>query len=208
MTEGHAQELKTQALAMKVGKRLRVMISDNNAGIDDSLIGGVIDEKYDGYRLVEQWTSYGWNVFVVRQRQRLRAGRRRAQDDGGLGSERPASDGAHRQDHEGLLAGRGQRQDSGSWRSGGRLPEPPLRDEDELGVLRRAGQTFEQRYGVEFQGIRRARRRTRASGWSSSRPTWTSRCRCSTGTGWATGSPITWSTSARRCATICRCACR
>jgi transketolase len=65
MTEGHAQELKTQALALKVGKRLRVMISDNNAGIDDSLIGGVIDSKYDGYDLVEQWTSYGWNVFTI-----------------------------------------------------------------------------------------------------------------------------------------------
>jgi hypothetical protein len=33
MTEGHAQELKTQALALQVGKRLRVMFSDNNAGI-------------------------------------------------------------------------------------------------------------------------------------------------------------------------------
>ena len=65
MTEGHAQELKTQALAMKVGKRLRVMLSDNNAGIDDVLLGGVIDAKYDGYRLVDQWTSYGWNVFTV-----------------------------------------------------------------------------------------------------------------------------------------------
>jgi transketolase len=65
LTEGHAQELKTQALALKNGKRLRVMISDNNAGIDDSLIGGVIDAKYTGYDLVEQWTSYGWNVFVV-----------------------------------------------------------------------------------------------------------------------------------------------
>ena len=65
MTEGHAQELKTQALAMKVGKRLRVMLSDNNAGIDDVLIGGVIDRKYDGYNLVDQWTSYGWNVFAV-----------------------------------------------------------------------------------------------------------------------------------------------
>ncbi|MFI5078536.1 MAG: hypothetical protein ACHQRO_14390, partial [Vicinamibacteria bacterium] len=65
MTEGHAQELKTQALALKVGKRLRVMISDNNAGIDDSLIGGVIDPKYTGYDLVEQWTSYGWNVFTA-----------------------------------------------------------------------------------------------------------------------------------------------
>jgi len=65
MTEGHAQELKTQALAMKVGKRLRVMLSDNNAGIDDVLLGGVIDRKYDGYNLIEQWTSYGWNVFTV-----------------------------------------------------------------------------------------------------------------------------------------------
>jgi len=65
MTEGHAQELKTQAMAMKVGKRLRVLLSDNNAGIDDSLIGGVVDAKFTGYNLVDQWTSYGWNVFVV-----------------------------------------------------------------------------------------------------------------------------------------------
>ena len=65
MTEGHAQEVKTQALAMKVGKRLRIMLSDNNAGIDDALVGGVIDRKYDRYNLVDQWTSYGWNVFVV-----------------------------------------------------------------------------------------------------------------------------------------------
>jgi transketolase len=65
MTEGHAQELKTQALAMQVGKRLRVMFSDNNAGIDDSLLGGVIAAKYNGYVLAEQWTSYGWNVLTV-----------------------------------------------------------------------------------------------------------------------------------------------
>ena len=65
MTEGHAQELKTQALALQVGKRLRVLLSDNNAGIDDSLLGGVIARKYDGYRLVDQWTSYGWNVFTM-----------------------------------------------------------------------------------------------------------------------------------------------
>lgn len=65
LTEGHAQELKTQALALKNGKRLRIMISDNNAGIDDSLMGGVIDAKYTGYDLVQQWTSYGWNVFTV-----------------------------------------------------------------------------------------------------------------------------------------------
>ena len=35
-------------------------------GIDDSLLGGVIDSKFDGYRLVDQWTSYGWNVFSMR----------------------------------------------------------------------------------------------------------------------------------------------
>lgn len=67
MTEGHAQELKTQALALKVGKRLRVMISSNNAGIDDALFGGVIDNKYAAvYDLEAQWSSYGWNVLSLR----------------------------------------------------------------------------------------------------------------------------------------------
>ncbi len=63
MTEGHAQELKTQALALKVGKRLRVILSDNNAGIDDKLLGGVVGSQFAGYRLADQWTSYGWNVM-------------------------------------------------------------------------------------------------------------------------------------------------
>lgn len=66
MTEGHAQELKTQALALQVGKRLRVILSDNNAGIDDVLLGGVIPAKYaDSYKLHDQWSSYGWNVLTV-----------------------------------------------------------------------------------------------------------------------------------------------
>jgi transketolase N-terminal domain/subunit len=66
MCAGHAQELKTQALAMQAGKRLRIFFSDNNAGIDDALIGGVIPEKLaDGYVLRDQWTSYGWNVFTL-----------------------------------------------------------------------------------------------------------------------------------------------
>ena len=65
MTEGHAQEIKTQAIALQVGKRLRIFLSDNNAGIDDSLIGGVVASKFTGYRLVDQWTSYGWNVFTL-----------------------------------------------------------------------------------------------------------------------------------------------
>ena len=65
MTEGHAQELKTQAIALQVGKRLRIFLSDNNAGIDDSLIGGVVSKAFSGYRLIDQWTSYGWNVFAL-----------------------------------------------------------------------------------------------------------------------------------------------
>jgi transketolase len=65
MTEGHAQELKTQALSLGLGKRLRVILSDNNAGIDDALLGGVIPTRYTGYSLAEQWSSYGWNVLTV-----------------------------------------------------------------------------------------------------------------------------------------------
>ena len=65
MTEGHAQELKTVALAQKVGKRLRILLSYNNAGIDDALVGGVIDSKFAGYEIVNQWSSYGWNVIQL-----------------------------------------------------------------------------------------------------------------------------------------------
>jgi transketolase len=65
MCAGHAQELKTQAIALQTGKRLRVFFSDNNAGIDDALIGGVVNSKFEGYRLPDQWTSYGWNVFSI-----------------------------------------------------------------------------------------------------------------------------------------------
>jgi transketolase len=65
LCSGHAQELKTQALALQVGKRLRVFFSNNNAGIDDALIGGVVHDKYTSYNLREQWTSYGWNVIDV-----------------------------------------------------------------------------------------------------------------------------------------------
>src|SRR6185437_8549667 len=65
MTEGHAQELKTQALALQVGKRLRILLSENNAGIDDVLLGGIIHARFSDYDLVKQWTSYGWNVLQL-----------------------------------------------------------------------------------------------------------------------------------------------
>ena len=44
LTSGHSQEFKTQAVAQRVGKRLRVLMSYNNAGIDDELIGSIIKE--------------------------------------------------------------------------------------------------------------------------------------------------------------------
>lgn len=65
-TEGHAQELKTMALAQQVGKRLRLFFSYNNAGIDDSLLGGVINEKWAAhYDIPAQFASYGWNVITL-----------------------------------------------------------------------------------------------------------------------------------------------
>ena len=65
MTSGHSQEMKTQAVAQQVGKRLRILLSFNNAGIDDSLIGGVVAESMDGYQIADQWASYGWNVLSL-----------------------------------------------------------------------------------------------------------------------------------------------
>ena len=65
MTSGHAQEMKTQAMAQQVGKRLRILLSNNNAGIDDELVGSVIRPEYDAYRIRDQWASYGWNVLEL-----------------------------------------------------------------------------------------------------------------------------------------------
>jgi transketolase len=65
MTSGHSQEMKTQAVAQQVGKRLRIFLSFNNAGIDDELVGSVIKPQYDGYKIEDQWSSYGWNVFSL-----------------------------------------------------------------------------------------------------------------------------------------------
>ncbi len=65
MCAGHAQELKTQAVALQTGKRLRIVFSDNNAGIDDALVGGVVPEQFHGYQLRDQWSSYGWHVLSI-----------------------------------------------------------------------------------------------------------------------------------------------
>jgi len=66
LTEGHAQELKTIAVAQQVGKRLRLFFSFNNAGIDDSLVGGVVpDNLASGYDVAKQFSSYGWRVYEL-----------------------------------------------------------------------------------------------------------------------------------------------
>ncbi len=72
-------------------------------------------------------------------RSRLRPDRGRAQDDGGLGPGGSPSDDRDRDDRQGVLARRSEREDSRGGRSGGGLSEPSVRDEDELGLLRRPG---------------------------------------------------------------------
>jgi len=154
MTEGHAQELKTQALALKVGKRLRVMISDNNAGIDDALIGGVIDPKYTGYDLVEQWTSYGWNVFTAAD----------GNDYGQVLSALAALEAVDPADRRPVvLVGKTVK---GYWPGAvnGRIPgagdqvvgypSHPYAMKMNSEYFVALASTFEQRYGVQFQGVR------------------------------------------------------
>ena len=151
---GHAQELKTQALALKVGKRLRVMFSENNAGIDDSLIGGVIDAKYTGYDLVEQWRSYGWNVLTIANGNDYDqvVGALKAMDDIDPADRRPV-----------ILVGKTVK---GYWptASNGKIaastdqvvgyPSHPYAMKMNSDYFVALARTFEDKYGVEFQGIR------------------------------------------------------
>jgi transketolase len=154
MCAGHAQELKTQAMALKVGKRLRVMFSDNNAGIDDALIGGVIDSKFDGYRLVDQWTSYGWNVFTMADGHDYDqiVGTLKTMEDWDPKDRRPM-----------IVIGKTIK---GYWprAAHGRIsagceqvvgyPSHPYALKMNSDYFVSLAQTFEERYGVEFQGIR------------------------------------------------------
>ena len=161
LTEGHAQELKTQALALQVGKRLRVMVSDNNAGIDDCLIGGkiggVIAAQFcDGYDLVNQWTSYGWNVFTLSN----------GNDYGEVAAALKAMDEVDPHDRRPIVAiGKTIK---GYWPAavdgkipgygGDQLVSYPshpyaLKMNSEYFVA--LAQTFEKHYGVEFEGIRK-----------------------------------------------------
>ena len=154
MTEGHAQELKTQALALQVGKRLRVILSDNNAGIDDVLLGGVIPAKYaDGYKLADQWTSYGWNVLTVEN----------GADYGQIAANFAAMENWDASDRRPMISI--ARTTKGYWPSAadGKLgsvkqivsyashPYGQKMNSDYFVAL---AESFEQRYGVTFDGIR------------------------------------------------------
>src|SRR5271165_6675431 len=155
LTEGHAQELKTQAVALQVGKRLRVMVSDNNAGIDDRLIGGVIAAQFDGYDLVNQWTSYGWNVFTLSD----------GNDYGEVAVALKAMDEVDPRDRRPIVAiGKTTK---GYWPAAvdGKIPgygdqlvsypSHPYALKMNSEYFAALAQTFEKHYGVEFEGIRK-----------------------------------------------------
>src|ERR1700733_5665821 len=160
LTEGHAQELKTQALALQVGKRLRVMVSDNNAGIDDCLIGGkiggVIASCFDGYDIVSQWTSYGWNVFTLTH----------GNDYGQVAAGLKARDAVDPHDRRPIAAiGKTIK---GYWPTAvdGKIPgfagdqlvsypSHPYALKMNSEYFLALASTFEKQYGVEFEGIRK-----------------------------------------------------
>jgi transketolase len=154
MCAGHAQELKTQAIALQVGKRLRIFLSDNNAGIDDRLLGGVVHSRFDGYRLVDQWTSYGWNVFAIPDGHDYGqiAGVLRTMEDSNPNDRRPmivignTTKGYWPGAANGKIAGGADQIVSyQSHPFGFKMNEPYIVD---------LARTFEERYGVEFSGMR------------------------------------------------------
>jgi len=154
MTSGHSQEMKTQAVAQQVGKRLRILLSYNNAGIDDVLFGGVIQSQYEGYRLEDQWASYGWNVLTV--------------DDGNdydqvVTALKTMEDWDPKDDRPMIAIGRTVK---GWWPAAvnGEIPgfgrqivsyaSHPYAFAMNSEYFQGLASTFERRFGVEFQGIR------------------------------------------------------
>jgi len=154
MTEGHAQELKTQALALQVGKRLRILFSDNNAGIDDSLIGGVVPANFDAYRLVDQWTSYGWNVFTLDNGNDYDqiVSALKTMEEGDPSDRRPMI--VIGKTTKGYWPGAIQHQipDYGDQVTG--YPSHPYAMKMNSDYFVALARTFERHYGVEFHGIR------------------------------------------------------
>jgi transketolase len=155
MTEGHAQELKTQAIALQVGKRLRVFLSDNNAGIDDALLGGVVSRKFQGYRLVDQWTSYGWNVFTMSDGHDYDqiVGTLRAMEEWDPADRRPMI--AIGTTTKGYWPGAVGGKIPGAGDQVVGYPSHPYAMKMNSEYFVALARTFEERYGVEFAGIRK-----------------------------------------------------
>ena len=151
---GHAQELKTQALALKVGKRLRVMFSENNAGIDDAMIGGVIDSKYTGYDFVQQWTSYGWNVMTMANGHDYDqiVNVLKAMEDSDPADRRPMI--VIGKTIKGYWPTASQGKIAGSVEQVVGYPSHPYAMKMNSDYFVALAKTFEEKYGVEFQGIR------------------------------------------------------
>ena len=205
MTEGHAQELKTQAIALQVGKRLRIFLSDNNAGIDDSLIGGVVSSKFTGYRLVDQWTSYGWNVLrrcrtVTTTTRSWRA--LKTMEDWDPTDRRPmivigtTTKGYWPGAVNGKIPGAGDQVVG--------YPSHPYAMKMNSEYFVALARTFEERYGVEFQGIRQGPvtdPRERLIQFKTNIDVVMSVLDAMAS---ATGWPIVWSRSATRCRTRSR----
>src|SRR4051812_32201298 len=154
LCSGHAQELKTQALALKVGKRLRVMFSENNAGIDDSLIGGVIDSKYTGYDFVEQWKSYGWNVMTMANGHDYDqiVSHLKMMEDWDPSDRRPMMEIG--KTIKGYWPAASNGKIAGSCDQVVGYPSHPYAMKMNSDYFVALAKTFEQKYGVEFQGIR------------------------------------------------------
>lgn len=153
MTSGHSQEMKTAAVAQQVGKRLRILLSYNNAGIDDELVGGVIKPQFDAYQLEGQWASYGWNVLTLDDGNQYDqvAGALKTMEDWDSEDRRPM-----------IVIGRTVK---GWWpgAQNGTIPQygdqivsynsHPYAFSFNNDYFRALAGTFEQRFGVKFQGI-------------------------------------------------------
>lgn len=156
MCAGHAQELKTQAIALQTGKRLRIMFSDNNAGIDDALLGGVVNDKFDGYRLQDQWMSYGWNVLSIPDGHDYGQilGALRTMDTWDAADRRPmilfgkTTKGYWPEAHDGKIPGEVEQNQIVGYKShpfGFKMNSP---------YIVALAATFEKRYGIRFDGMR------------------------------------------------------
>ncbi len=154
MTEGHAQELKTAAVAQQVGKRLRILLSFNNAGIDDELIGSIVKPHFRDYDIAQQWVSYGWNVLALEDGNdfaRIFAALK-TMEEWPAADRRPmivigrTTKGWWPAARDGKIAGDGDQLVS--------YPSHPYSLPMNSPYFAALAATFEQKYGVRFEGIR------------------------------------------------------